>query len=65
MANIDPITKRDLDEVSRIEKNMRKLIKDKWFFDDEDGDTGSVNFKIMSSWLYDNGCEIVKRENKQ
>ena len=25
MANIDPITKRDLDEVSRIEKNMRKL----------------------------------------
>ena len=54
------MSKRDLNEVAKIEKKLRKVIKDKWFFDGGDGDTGTVNFNSMATWLYDNGCEIVK-----
>ena len=57
------ITLRDLNEVAKIEKNLREVIKDKWFFNGANGDTGMATW--LSEILYDNGCDIVKTQQKE
>ena len=57
------MSKRDLNEVAKIEKNLRKVIKDKWFFNGANGDIGMATW--LSEILYDNGCDIVKTQQKE